>query len=47
MKLLILENKKTEVGMTPKLRAILGQLDPNDLRENHTTMYFYQKKWRL
>ena len=29
--------------MIPKVRAILGQLDPNDVRKNHTTMYFYPK----
>ena len=29
--------------MIPKVRTILGQLDPNDARKNHTTMYFYPK----
>ena len=43
MEFLTHENKKTEVGMTPKFRAILGQLDPKDLRKNHTTMHFYPK----
>ena len=29
--------------MIPKVRTILGQLDPNDVRKNHKTMYFHPK----